>query len=448
MMLRSLTLALLVSTPALAQNGFLPTPGAIPGQYETDGFLPTPGAQTGGLDMTAQGLARGRTTGLIATPGVAVPPTQRVLVDPTQADGLVVPTYQGRVADAVAEPAPIGTQHVDSTVPPTAGPGPEPTVIAPSPGWDANLGPFSQPVWQNTPPQTLWSDTRPRDEHGNPVPVDTYSSSLRETDLPNPNPANPDAYQPEHLYDRFRPSRPGGHVFYTPDPRADGGLTNVQGRLVDDEYDQRQGTANRAPAFVSALAEKYGDLEPWIWGRAVVVDGDTLLMNGERLRLAGIDAPELDQTCQQGSLVIACGTNSQKFLAAHVEHQPLGCLIHFRDTVGRLVATCYAEDFEVNGTLIARGQAVVWKHAPSPYDGMAADARDGSVGIWETVFEHPFDWRSNAQHTRETTAFANQYDRQQGVPFPYVPFGTNPEGRIHPTFQNPVAPSYMSDSRP
>jgi len=31
-----------------------------------------------------------------------------------------------------------------------------------------------------------------------------------------------------------------------------------------------------------------------------VVDGDTIVLNGEKIRFTGIDTPELNQTCMQG----------------------------------------------------------------------------------------------------------------------------------------------------
>src|SRR5690349_17264506 len=51
-------------------------------------------------------------------------------------------------------------------------------------------------------------------------------------------------------------------------------------------------------------------------GRATVNDGDTITLAGERIRLRGIDAPELDQTCRSSEANYACGRRSREALVA------------------------------------------------------------------------------------------------------------------------------------
>lgn len=449
---------LLTTTAAMAQDGYLPTPGASSPDFSlnlTDrGYLQTPGItpspqttqQPTGLDLTPRGLEASRitpqgedqqvlgSTGFLPTPGVDPTPTR-----------LNDPTYIGRVADGQLENRPTGTRQPsigDTIIGETI------SIPGAAPGWQDNMGPYSLPRWQHSHNQALWSDTRPRDAQGNPVPVDTFSNSLRAQDLPNPNHNNPDAYQPRHLYDRFQPSRPGGDVVFNPFDREDGGVTNIQGNYVDTRQDSRMGRQPHAPAWVSRWAETLGQLDNLTWGQPVVYDGDTILMNNQQIRLAGIDAPELGQTCQQGSLLIACGTKARDFLAHHTEHKVVACLIHYVDVANRLISTCRTEGFELNGTMIHNGHALVWANAPSPYEGMAADARDGGAGMWSTTFIHPNEWRKHRTTRATQQGFANQYDRAPRTPFPYVPFGTNPEVRHAPTFQNPVPPQYYTRTRP
>ena len=41
-----------------------------------------------------------------------------------------------------------------------------------------------------------------------------------------------------------------------------------------------------------------------------VIDGDTIVLNGEKIRFSGIDTPELKQTCMQGDQEVSCGMSA------------------------------------------------------------------------------------------------------------------------------------------
>ena len=38
-----------------------------------------------------------------------------------------------------------------------------------------------------------------------------------------------------------------------------------------------------------------------------VIDGDTIVLNGEKIRFSGIDAPEYNQDCMNGDTKVFCG---------------------------------------------------------------------------------------------------------------------------------------------
>src|SRR4051794_13314220 len=52
-----------------------------------------------------------------------------------------------------------------------------------------------------------------------------------------------------------------------------------------------------------------------IAGDAVISDGDSITLKGERIRLRGIDAPEYNQTCQKSGATYPCGRRSREALA-------------------------------------------------------------------------------------------------------------------------------------
>ena len=128
-------------------------------------------------------------------------------------------------------------------------------------------------------------------------------------------------------------------------------------------------------------------LEPW--RNIHVVDGDTLRIGNERIRLLGIDAPELSQTCRdaKGS-AWACGGEASarlKTLAA----ADLTCTRRGLDRYGRTLAICRAGGVDVGETLVREGLAVSY----GDYWFIEQTARLARRGIWQGDFVRPQDWR-------------------------------------------------------
>ena len=132
-----------------------------------------------------------------------------------------------------------------------------------------------------------------------------------------------------------------------------------------------------------------------IAGAARVVDGDTLEVRGEKLRLQGIDAPEMAQTCEAHGQPVACG----KLAAAHLDELigsvPLTCAIEGKDRYGRGLARCRAGDRDVAEAMTRDGWAVAdRRYSDGRYQGAEAAARAGRRGIWAMNFEDPAEWRA------------------------------------------------------
>tara|TARA_R110000787_G_scaffold81651_8_gene176895 strand:- start:141 stop:509 length:369 start_codon:yes stop_codon:yes gene_type:complete len=90
-------------------------------------------------------------------------------------------------------------------------------------------------------------------------------------------------------------------------------------------------------------------------GKARVIDGDTIEIAGQRIRLFGIDAPETKQTCIAGGKQYACGQNASFALAQIIGRHWVYCHEKDRDRYGRVVAICNlagATGPEVNGTMV------------------------------------------------------------------------------------------------
>lgn len=126
-----------------------------------------------------------------------------------------------------------------------------------------------------------------------------------------------------------------------------------------------------------------------IEGGAQVSDGDSLVIAGERIRIRGIDAPELDQTCRRDGHDYPCGREARNALAGLVGSRPVVCEGRGRDRYGRLLADCLAVRTELGRAQVESG----WAIAYGDYEKEEAIARDDGRGVWAGEFERPKDWR-------------------------------------------------------
>lgn len=131
-------------------------------------------------------------------------------------------------------------------------------------------------------------------------------------------------------------------------------------------------------------------------GPATVVDGDTLIVSDARIRLIGIDAPELGQTCRDNAdfRVVACGAEAREVLQELVSGAPIRCQGTQRDRYRRLLATCFdADGRDIGQAMVQLGFAVAPQRWDSPYRSDEAFAKAQGVGLWATHFEDPADYR-------------------------------------------------------
>jgi endonuclease YncB( thermonuclease family) len=131
-----------------------------------------------------------------------------------------------------------------------------------------------------------------------------------------------------------------------------------------------------------------------VTGQAAVVDGDTLVVAGERVRLQGIDAPELHQTCTAYGEEWACGRTSVEWLKEHLNGRRVECVGHARDRYGRLLAVCYVGGENLNERIVREGWALDFRKYSSDYLRAEAEAKRDGVGIWRGQFTPPWEWRA------------------------------------------------------
>lgn len=144
--------------------------------------------------------------------------------------------------------------------------------------------------------------------------------------------------------------------------------------------------------LLALVAARFGDGPAIrIEGRASVVDGDSLVIDDARIRLWGIDAPELDQTCHRDGNAYMCGREAREALARLVGSRPVACAGREKDRYGRLIADCLVDARELGRAQVAAGWAVSY----GDFEREEAAARAGGRGIWSGTFDRPRDWRES-----------------------------------------------------
>jgi endonuclease YncB( thermonuclease family) len=142
-------------------------------------------------------------------------------------------------------------------------------------------------------------------------------------------------------------------------------------------------------------------------GRASVIDGDTLDVHGERIRLFGVDAPESAQLCADAEgAEWRCGQRAALALSDRIGTAPLTCTRVDRDQYGRTVAKCRARDQDINAWLVESGWAVAYRAYSKDYEKQEQKARAARNGVWQGAFTLPWEWRAGRRRPAATTAAA------------------------------------------
>ena len=137
-------------------------------------------------------------------------------------------------------------------------------------------------------------------------------------------------------------------------------------------------------------------------GVAKVIDGDTIKINGIKIRLFGIDAPEENQICKKNWLSInfftftknySCGKVSTTKLKKFISNKKVKCIGNQLDKYNRLIAICYLENKDINMWLVRNGLAVSYKKYSTKYSYQEKMAQKEKIGLWQGKFDMPWEWR-------------------------------------------------------
>jgi endonuclease YncB( thermonuclease family) len=127
-------------------------------------------------------------------------------------------------------------------------------------------------------------------------------------------------------------------------------------------------------------------------------DGDSFAIGSRKLRLYGIDAPELKQTCNDAAGQIwQCGAAAHGALITLLAQPGLTCQANAQDRFGRSLATCSAiNTADIAAVQVRSGMAVSNEfNGIREYGAEEDEARAAKIGIWQGSFDDPKEWRAS-----------------------------------------------------
>jgi endonuclease YncB( thermonuclease family) len=128
-------------------------------------------------------------------------------------------------------------------------------------------------------------------------------------------------------------------------------------------------------------------------GPARIIDGDTISISNQRIRLHGIDTPESKQSCQREGVVWFCGAEATQTLRDLVGRSEVTCNQRDRDRYGRIVAVCRANGRNLNKAMVLSGMALAYRRYSKDYVSQEIIAKAAKRGLWSGKFVPPWEWR-------------------------------------------------------
>lgn len=124
-----------------------------------------------------------------------------------------------------------------------------------------------------------------------------------------------------------------------------------------------------------------------VMGPCYVVDGDTICIGSQNIRLSGIDAPEMDHPY---------GKNAKWHLVNLTKGQHIRAVFHGAQTHARELATCYLPDGrDLSAEMVAAGLAIDWpKFSGGKYRHL--EAPDARKRMWRADARQKGKWPPTA----------------------------------------------------
>ena len=125
-----------------------------------------------------------------------------------------------------------------------------------------------------------------------------------------------------------------------------------------------------------------------------VSDGDTIILNGEKIRFSGIDTPELKQVCRLDDIEVFCGKLSAFILKEKIGNENVTCEREAeKDFFGRTLGECFVNNESLSKFLVRNGYAFAFVKYSKKFVEDEKYAKKNNLGLWAMEFEYPWDFR-------------------------------------------------------
>ena len=124
-----------------------------------------------------------------------------------------------------------------------------------------------------------------------------------------------------------------------------------------------------------------------------IVDGDTIHLNGEKIRFTGIDTPELKQTCLKEGVKDPCGVIAKQILINKIGNNDIDCISDGKDQYKRTLAECFVNNESLSSYLVRSGYAFAYRRYSKKFVADEDFARINKIGMWSMEFDYPWNYR-------------------------------------------------------
>ena len=124
-----------------------------------------------------------------------------------------------------------------------------------------------------------------------------------------------------------------------------------------------------------------------------IIDGDTIHLNGKKIRFSGIDTPEIKQICLKNGVKNTCGITAKQILIDKISNNRIKCIEEGKDQYKRILAECFVNNESLSSYLVRSGYAFAYRRYSKKFISDEDYAKFNKIGMWSMEFDYPWDWR-------------------------------------------------------